>query len=66
MEIGQVSCNRTVRGLAPVHKHFEPDFKCDNMERVWRKGNPPTLSVGMQVGAATVESSMEVPQKLKI
>ena len=31
-----------------------------------RKGNPPTLLVGMQPGAATLENSIEVPQKLKI
>ena len=28
------------------------------MERVERKGNPPTLLVGIQVGAATVEKCM--------
>ena len=32
---------------------------------MWRKGNPYTLLVGMQTGAATVESSMEIPQKIK-
>ena len=30
-----------------------------------RKGNTFALSVGMQTGAATVESSMEIPQKIK-
>ena len=30
-----------------------------------RKGNPHALLVGMQTGAATVESSMEIPQKIK-
>ena len=35
------------------------------LERVWRKGHPPTLLVGMQVGAATMENSTEVPQKTK-
>ena len=35
------------------------------LEKVWRKGNPPTLLVGMRVGAANVESSREVPQKTK-
>ena len=35
------------------------------LERVWRKGNPPTLSVGMKIGTATMENSMEVPQKTK-
>ena len=35
------------------------------LERFWRKGNPSTLLVGMQTGAATVENSMEFPQKIK-
>ena len=34
-------------------------------ERTWRKGNPPTLLVGMEVHVATMENSMEVPQKTK-
>ena len=33
--------------------------------RLWRKGNPSALLVGMQTGAATVENSMEFPQKNK-
>ena len=28
-----------------------------------RKGDPPTLLVGMQAGAASPENIMEVPQK---
>ena len=32
---------------------------------MWRKRNPSALLVGMQTGAATVENSMEVPQKVK-
>ena len=36
------------------------------LARMWRKGNPFALLVGMQTGAATVENSMEMPQKLKI
>ena len=35
------------------------------LERVWRKGNPPTLLVGIQIGAATVEKTMEISQKIK-
>jgi len=35
------------------------------LERVWGKGSLPTLLVGMEVGTAAVESSMEVPQKTK-
>ena len=32
---------------------------------MWRKGNPSALLVGMQTGEATVENSMEFPQKTK-
>ena len=35
------------------------------LERMWRKGNPSVLLVGMQTGEATVENSMEFPQKTK-
>ena len=36
------------------------------LARMWRKGNPFALLVGMQTGAATVENSVEVPEKLKL
>ena len=36
------------------------------LERVWRKGNPLVLLVGMQIDTATMENSMEVPKKLTI
>ena len=32
----------------------------------WRKGNPLTLLVGMQVGAASLENSVEILKKIKI
>ena len=35
------------------------------LARMWRKGNLLTLLVAMQAGAATMENSMEVPQKVK-
>ena len=35
------------------------------LARMWRKGNPHMLLVGMQAGAATLETSMEVPQKVE-
>ena len=44
------------------HNHFN---KQQVLERMWRKGNPSALLVGMQTGEATVESSMEFPQKTK-
>ena len=36
------------------------------LERMRRKGNPSAVLVGMQAGEATVENSMEFPQKLKM
>ena len=35
------------------------------LERMWRNGKPLTLLVGMQIRAAALENSMEVPQKIK-
>ena len=36
------------------------------LERVWRKGNPLTLLVGMQTSAAIMENSVEFLKKLEI
>ena len=33
------------------------------LERVWRKGNPLALLVGMQTNTATMENSVEIPLK---
>ena len=30
------------------------------LEKVWRKGNPLTLLVGVQTGTATMENSVEI------
>ena len=35
------------------------------MDRVWRKGNPLTLLVGMQTSTATMENSVKIPLKKK-
>ena len=35
------------------------------LERMWRKWNLSALLLGMQTGAATMENSMEFPQKTK-
>ena len=35
------------------------------LARMRSKGNPSALLVGMQTGAATMENSMEFPQKSK-
>ena len=31
------------------------------LERMWRKGNPLALLVGMQIDPAIMENSMEIP-----
>ena len=36
------------------------------LERVCRKGNPPTLLVGMDIGTSTMENSMRFLKKLQI
>ena len=36
------------------------------LERMWRKGNPLTLLVGMQVGVATLKTVWRFVKKLKI
>ena len=38
--------------------------KLTNNKWMWRKGNSSALLVGMQIGVATVESSMDLTQKI--
>ena len=45
--------------------HHKQSNKQQVLERLWRKGNPSALLVGMLTDAATVENSMEFPQKTK-
>ena len=45
--------------------HHNQINKQHMLVRLWRKGNPSALLVGMQTGAATVGNTMEVPQKTK-
>ena len=42
------------------------DKKQQMLEMLWRNRNPHSLLVGMQTGAASMENSMEIPQKIKI
>ena len=35
------------------------------LTKMWRNGNPLALLVGVQTGAAALENSVEVPQKIK-
>ena len=51
--------------LTPVRMAKINNTGNDILAKMWRKGNPLTLLVGMQTGAATLENSMEVPQEVK-
>ena len=51
--------------LTPVRIAIINKSKTIVLVRMWRKWIPSTLLVGMQTGAATVENSMEFPQKTK-
>ena len=48
-------------GQSGQHKQIHKQM----LESMRRKGNPSALLVGMQTGEATVENSMEFPQKTK-
>ena len=54
----------------PLHTsengHHKQNNKQQVLERMRRKGNPSTLLVGIQTGAATEENNMEFPRKLKM
>ena len=39
----------------------EKFYKQEMLERVWRKGNPLTLLMGMQINTATMKNSVEIP-----
>ena len=53
----------------PLHTsqngHHKQSNKQQMLKRMWRKGNSSTLLVGLQTGAATMENSMDFPQKTK-
>ena len=53
-----------------THHRGQSDHQKQNKQqvlmRLWRKGNPRALLLGMHTGTATVENSMEFPQKIKM
>ena len=60
------------RDVNQNHNKIPPHTGCNGqhkqiikqvLERMWRKGNPSALLVGMQSGIAAVANSMEFPQK---
>ena len=49
--------NFSIVFLAGQNSHLKTQLP----ERVWRKGNPLTLLVGMQTSTAAMENSVEIP-----
>jgi len=63
----ETQINTTVRyHFTPVRMAIIKKPTNNMLERVWRKGNPPTLLVGMKIGTATVENRWKFLKKLKI
>ena len=62
----QRNANQNHSGV-PLHASqdgcYPKVYKQSMLERVWRKGNPLTLLVGMQTSTATMENSMEISLK---
>ena len=52
-----------VQSLAGQNGCYQKVYKQQMLERVWGKGNPLTLLVGIQNSTATMENSVEIPLK---
>ena len=52
------------RNVHTEHRVTDKNEHCEILARMQKKGNTFALLVGMQTGAATLENSMEVPQKI--
>ena len=63
-----ISLIREMQIKTTIRYHLTPDRMAvikkstnNSLERVWRKGNPLTLLVGMQTSTTTMENSVENP-----
>jgi len=66
LAIREIQIKTTMRyHLTPARMAKVNDRKQQVLVRLWRKGNPLTLLVGMQAGTTTLENSMEIPQGVK-
>ena len=66
LAIREIQIKTTLRyHLMPVRMAKTDKARNNMLARMWRKGIPLTLLAGMQVGTATQENNVEVPQKVK-
>ena len=64
----QANANANCKGTAAhcgQNGYKEADRKPQVSERRWREGKPPAPLVGVQTGAATTPSGVELPQNFK-
>ena len=61
----QRNANQTYNEVSPHTSHDGHHQKIYKqiLDRVWRKENPLTLLVGMEIGIATMKNNMEFPLK---
>ena len=63
----QRNANENYNEIPPytsTNGYYQYINKYHMLVRMWRKENTSALLVGMQIGAATVESRMELPKKI--
>ena len=67
LTIREMQIKTTMRyHLTPIRTVKVRNTRNNELARMWRKRISSALLVAMQTGAATLENSMEVPQKIKI
>ena len=62
---GNANQNNEISAHTCQNGYYQKVYKQQMLAKMWKKGNPCTLLVGMWIGTATVENSTEVPQKTK-
>ena len=62
--IREMQIKNTVRQhLLPIRSLLTKRQQKTSVGKDWKKANPHTLLVGMEIDAVTVENSMKIPQK---
>ena len=65
----QRNANQNYNEVSPhigQNGHHQKNLQTINARRMWRKGNPLALLMGMKIDTAIMENTMESPKNLKI